>query len=111
MSPAGGGSPPDLSAMLEQAQAMQARLMKAQEDVRQKTVEASAGGGMVTVVVSGGLELRSLRIDPAAIDPKDPIMLQDLVVAAVNQGIAKAQLLQAEEMRAIAGGLNLPGLF
>jgi DNA-binding YbaB/EbfC family protein len=103
--------PPDFGEMLKQAQAMQERMLKAQEDVRQKTIEASAGGGMVTVVFSGGLELQALRIDPSAIDPKDPSMLQDLIIAAVNQGIAKAQELQASEMRAIAGGLNLPGLF
>jgi DNA-binding YbaB/EbfC family protein len=103
--------PPDFGDMLKQAQAMQERMLKAQEDARAKTVEASAGGGMVTVVFSGGIELRSLRIDPTAIDPKDASMLQDLIIAAVNQGIAKAQELQAQEMRAIAGGLNLPGLF
>jgi DNA-binding YbaB/EbfC family protein len=104
-------NPPDLSAMLEQAQAMQRRMLEAQEEAHKKTVEASAGGGMVTVIFSGGLELRSLRIDPQAIDPKDPTMLQDLIIAAINQGIAKAQELQANEMRAVAGGLSIPGLF
>jgi DNA-binding protein YbaB len=65
----------------------------------------------VTVVVSGGLELRAIKIDPQAIDPNDPTMLQDLVVAAVNQGLHKAQELMAAEMQALTGGLNIPGLF
>jgi DNA-binding YbaB/EbfC family protein len=109
MAPA--NDPPDLSAMLQQAQAMQERMMKAQAEAQQKTVEATAGGGMVTVVFTGGLELRTLRIDPQAIDPKDPTMLQDLIIAAINQGLAKAQELQAEGLRAVTGGLSIPGLF
>lgn len=103
--------PPDFGAMLEQAQAMQQQMMKAQEEAKKQTVEASAGGGMVTVTVSGALELKALRIDPQAIDPKDPTMLQDLVIAAVNQGLKKAQELQTSAMQSIAGGLHIPGLF
>ncbi len=103
-------SGPDLQALMQQAQAMQANLMKAQEEARSKTVEVSSGGGMVTVVVTGGLELRSLRIDPAAIDPKDPTLLSDLIVAAVNQGLLKAQELVAASMQSVAGGLQIPGM-
>ena len=91
---------PDLSKMLTQAQALQQRMLEVQEQVRKKTVDASAGGGMVTVVVSGGLELKSIRIDPQAIDPKDPSLLQDLILAAVNQGLQKAQALAHAEVQA-----------
>jgi hypothetical protein len=96
---------------MQQAQLMQQRMLEAQEAARQKTVEASAGGGMVTVVVSGGMEVKSIKIDPSVIDPKDAGMLQDLVVAAINQGLQKAQELMAAEMQSVTGGLNLPGLF
>jgi nucleoid-associated protein EbfC len=102
---------PDLNALMQQAQMMQQKMMDAQDAARQKTVEASAGGGMVTVVVTGGLEVKSIKIDPAVIDPKDAGMLQDLVVAAVNQGLQKAQELVATEMQSVTGGLNIPGLF
>ena len=101
----------DLNAMMQQAQAMQQKMLEAQEAARQKTVEASAGGGMVTVVVTGGMELKSIKIDPTVIDPKDAGMLQDLVVAAVNQGLQKAQELVAAEMQSVTGGMNIPGLF
>ncbi len=104
-------SGPDLNALMQQAQQMQAQLMKAQEEARTKTVEVSSGGGMVTVVVTGGMELRSLRIDPQAIDPKDPTLLCDLIVAAVNQGLQKAQELVANSMQSITGGLQIPGMF
>jgi len=109
----GGGFPGgiDLGAMMQQAQQLQQQMMEAQEAAKQKTVEASAGGGMVTVTISGGLEIRALKIDPACIDPKDPGMLQDLIIAAVNQAIQKAQELQAGAMQSVAGGLNIPGLF
>ena len=109
----GGGFPGgfDLGAMMQQAQALQEQMLKAQEDAKQKTVEASAGGGMVTVTISGGFEVRAIKIDPACIDPKDPSMLQDLIIAAINQAIAKAQELQAGAMQSVTGGMNIPGLF
>ena len=102
---------PDLSAMLRQAQQMQQKMLKVQEEAKKKTVEASSGGGMVTVVVTGGLELKSIKIDPQVIDAKDPTMLEDLVLAAVNQGFLKAQELQANELKSVTGGLAIPGLF
>lgn len=104
----------DLNAMMQQAQEMQQKMLKAQEEARQKTVEASAGGGMVTVTMSGGLEVRKLKIDPAAVDPKDVTMLEDLITAALNQAVQKAQALTAESMQQAMGplaGLNIPGLF
>jgi nucleoid-associated protein EbfC len=109
----GGGLPGgfDLGAMMQQAQKLQEDMMKAQEDAKTKLVEASAGGGMVTVTITGGFEVRAIKIDPACIDPKDPSMLQDLIIAAINQAIAKAQELQAGAMQSVTGGLNIPGLF
>jgi DNA-binding YbaB/EbfC family protein len=101
----------DLGAMMQQAQQLQEQMLKAQDEAKLKTVEASAGGGMVTVTITGGLEVRSIKIDPACIDPKDPAMLQDLIIAAMNQAIAKAQELQAGAMSSVTGGLNIPGLF
>lgn len=107
----GGFGGLDLGAMMQQAQQLQQQMLKAQDEAKQKTVEASAGGGMVTVTMSGGFEVRAIKIDPACIDPKDPSMLQDLIIAAMNQAIAKAQELQAGAMQSVTGGLNIPGLF
>jgi DNA-binding YbaB/EbfC family protein len=109
----GGGFPGglDLGAMMQQAQQLQEQMLKAQEEAKLKTVEASAGGGMVTVTITGGFEVKALKIDPACIDPKDPSMLQDLIIAAINQAIGKAQELQAGAVSSVTGGLNIPGLF
>ena len=109
----GGGFPGgfDLGAMMEQAQQLQQKMLEAQEQAKHKTVEASAGGGMVTVTITGGFEVKAIKIDPACIDPKDPSMLQDLIIAAINQAIAKAQELQAGAVSSVTGGLNIPGLF
>ena len=109
----GGGFPGglDLGAMMQQAQQLQEQMLKAQEEAKLKTVEASAGGGMVTVTITGGFEVKALKIDPACIDPKDPSMLQDLIIAAINQAITKAQELQAGAVSSVTGGLNIPGLF
>ena len=106
----GGGFPgmPDLNALMQQAQRMREELLRSHDDLSQKTVEASAGGGMVTAVVSGTRELVALRIDPQVIDAKDPQMLQDLVVAAVNQGLQKARGLEEEEMRRKAMDMGIP---
>jgi DNA-binding YbaB/EbfC family protein len=100
---------PNMNAMLKQVQKMQADMAKAQEELRNEVVEASAGGGMVTVKVSGDLELRELRIDPEAVDPEDVELLQDMVLAAVNEGVRAAQELAASKMNAAAGGLAGPG--
>ncbi len=100
----------DLGSIMEQAKAMQDRIADLQADVGAKTVEASAGGGMVTAKVNGKLEVVSLSIEPEVINDGDREMLQDLVAAAVNEGIRKAQALMTEEMSRLTGGLKIPGL-
>lgn len=96
--------------MMKQVQKMQAEMARLQQELEQRTVEASAGGGVVTAVVSGRQELVALRIDPEAVDPNDVEMLQDLIQAAVNEGLRKAQEMVSQEMAKITGGLNIPGL-
>lgn len=98
-------------AMLKQAKKMQRKMEEIQDQVALETVEATAGGGMVTAVVSGDLKVKSITIDPEAVDPEDVEMLQDMVVAAVNQGIADAQAMASQRMSAVTGGMNIPGLF
>jgi DNA-binding YbaB/EbfC family protein len=100
----------NLGNIMKQAQKMQAQIAKVQEELADKTVEASAGGGMVTVVVNGKQEVLSIKIEPEVIDAQDKEMLQDLVVAAVNEGLRKSQEMVAEEMKKITGGLQIPGL-
>jgi len=97
--------------IMKQAQVMQKRMAQLQEDLEQRRIEASSGGGMVTAVVSGKQQLVSLRIDPKAVDPDDVEMLQDLVVAAISEALKQSQKLAQEEMGKITGGMNLPGLF
>ena len=104
---------PNMQQMLKQVQKMQQDMMAAQESLKDEEVEASAGGGMVTVKVSGDLIVKEIRIDPEAVDPEDVEMLQDMVTAAVNQAIDQAQQLAASKMGAISGGLGglgLPGM-
>lgn len=100
-----------LGGMLKQAQRIQAQLAKIQEEMAEKTIEASSGGGMVTVVVNGKQEIISLKIEREVVDPDDLDMLQDLVLAAVNEGMRKSQEMVTEEMRKLTGGLSIPGLF
>lgn len=89
---------------------MQERIASIQAELAGKTIEATAGGGMVTVVVNGKFEVMSIRIDKEVVNPEDVDMLQDLIVAAVNEGIRKAQEMAAAEMSKITGGFNIPGL-
>ena len=96
--------------MLKQAQQLQQRLIQAQEALDQETVEASVGGGAVTVTASGKQKVLKITIDPAAVDPQDVPMLEDLVLAAVNEAMDKAQQLAASRMGAVTGGMNIPGL-
>src|SRR5918911_3544797 len=96
--------------MMKQVQQMQAEMAKAQEELKSATVEASAGGGMVTVKMSGELELLELKIDPDAVDPEDVELLQDMVQAAVNEALRSAQELAATKMGGLTGGLDLGGL-
>jgi hypothetical protein len=105
--------PPNMQQMLKQVQKMQQEMVAAQEALKDERVEASAGGGMVTVVVTGDLQVKEIRIDPEAIDPDDPEMLSDLVLAAVNEALRSAQELAASKLGGVAGGLGnlgLPGL-
>ncbi len=100
----------NMSKMMKQAQKMQADMARMQEELKKREVEASAGGGVVEVRVSGKQELLAIKIKPEAVDPEDVEMLQDLVLAAVNEGLRKSQEMVAEEMSKITGGLNIPGL-
>jgi DNA-binding YbaB/EbfC family protein len=95
---------------MKQAKKMQEKIASIQAELGSKTVEATAGGGMVTVVVNGKFELLSLKIDKEVVNPEDVDMLQDLIIAAVNEGIRKAQEMATAEMSKITGGFNIPGL-
>ena len=101
----------DMQGILRQAQQMQERLAKLQEELAGKTVEASAGGGMVTVVVNGRQEVVSIRIEKEVVSPEDVELLQDLVAGAMNEAISRSRKMMADEMAKITGGMNLPGLF
>lgn len=95
---------------VKQLQQMQQRLLKAQEALANETVEATAGGGAVTVVITGNQQVRSIKIDPEAVDPNDVTILEDLITAAINEAIAKSQELATKRMAAITGNLRIPGL-
>ena len=96
--------------MMRQAQKMQKELNKAQEEIATMSFEATAGGGMVTAVASGDMAITSLTIDPDAVDPEDVEMLQDMVVAAVNEALRGVSELSNQRMSAVTGGMNIPGL-
>lgn len=100
-----------LAQIMKQAQMMQHKMAKLQEEAAAKTAEASAGGGAVTAVVSGKNQILSLTIKKEAVDPEDVEMLQDLIVAAINEALKKVQAQFSEEMGKITGGMNIPGLF
>ncbi len=105
---------PQYQKMMKQVQEMQKKMAQAQEELANETVEASAGGGMVTVVMTGALEVREVRIKPEAVDPDDVEMLQDLVTAATNEALRAAQDLASEKLGGATGGMdlpNIPGLF
>jgi nucleoid-associated protein EbfC len=106
----GGFKMPDLGNLMKMAQDMQSRVAEAQEELARKTCEASAGGGMVTVTMNGSSEIVAITIDPEVVDPKDVAMLQDLIVAAVNQAITKVKEMTRAEMSKLTGGLNIPGM-
>jgi hypothetical protein len=100
----------DMNQLLQQAQQMQAQMAQAQEQLAKEVVEASAGGGLVTVKATGTGEIREIRIDPKAIDPDDPELLEDTVLAAVNEALRSAQALAQSKLGGSLGGLGLPGL-
>lgn len=100
-----------LGNIMKQAQLMQQKMARLQQELESREVEATAGGGMVTAVVSGKQKLLSLKIEKDVVDPGDVEMLEDLVVAAVNEALSKSQEMAQEEMGKLTGGLNVPGLF
>ena len=99
---------PNMQQLLKQAQKMQQDMLQAQESLKDEVVEASAGGGMVTVQVTGDLNVKSIKIDPQAVDPEDVELLQDMVLAAVNEALRSAQELAESKLGGIAGGLRWP---
>jgi hypothetical protein len=101
----------DMQEVLRQAQRMQERLARVQEELAGKTVEASSGGGMVTAVVNGRQEVVSIRIEKEVVSPEDVELLQDLVAGAVNEAMSRSRKMMADEMAKITGGMNLPGMF
>lgn len=101
---------PNMNNMIKQAQRMQAEMTRVQEELKSDRVEASVGGGMVKVTMTGDLALERVTIDPAAVDPDDVAMLEDMVAAAVNEAMRQAQELASSKMAAVTGGMNLPGL-
>lgn len=100
----------NMQQMMKQARKMQEQLAAAQETIAQSTVDASAGGGMVKVTVSGDMQVTSLKIDPEAIDPEDVEMLEDMVMAAVNEALRGVGELANRQMGAVTVGLNIPGM-
>lgn len=100
----------NIAQIAKMAQQMQTQMAKTQEELRDTTLDATAGGGAVRVVITGAGEVRSIEIDPSAVDPDEVEMLQDLVTAAVNDAIGKAKELERERMAAVAGGMGMPGM-
>jgi len=105
-----GGPPANMNDMLKQAQKMQALMAEKQEELAQRTFEATVGGGAVSAVVTGGKELTGITLKPEVVDPDDIDMLQDLIVAAVNEALRTADEVTAGEMDSITGGVKLPGM-
>ena len=99
-----------MGGLLKQAQDMQSKLAKVQEELAHKTVDATAGGGLVSVTVTGQFTVTSIKVDPAVINPEDAEMLEDLVLAAVNEGLRRAREMVSEEMGKLTGGFKIPGL-
>ncbi len=100
----------NIGQITKMAQQMQTQMAQAQEELRETTVEATAGGGAVRIVITGAQEVRSIEIDPSAVDPEEVDMLQDLVLSAINEAIGRSKELERERMGKIAGGMGLPGM-
>lgn len=101
---------PNMGQIMKQAQKFQTKMAKLQEELSERTVEASAGGGMVTVVANGAQDMLSISIDPEVVDREDVEMLQDLIMAAVNDALNKAKTMMNEEMGQLTKGMNIPGM-
>ncbi len=107
-----GGNAGNMAGMMKKVQKMQADMAKLQEELKQRTLEVTAGGGAIKVVISGDKEIRSLKIDPEAIDPEDVEMLEDMLIAAFNEALKKVDDMTSTEMAKVTGGMNLPkGMF
>lgn len=100
----------NMQGMMKKVQKMQADMKKMQEEMKQRNVEATVGGGVITVVMNGDKEMQSIKIDPTAVDPEDVEMLEDLIVAAVNEVSKKVDDMMAQEMNKVTGGMKLPGM-
>jgi DNA-binding YbaB/EbfC family protein len=100
----------NMGAMMKQAQELQKKMLKTQQELATKTVEATAGGGMVKIIANGGQKLESIELEKEVVDPEDIEMLQDLIIAAVNDALKKSQDMVASEMNKLTGGMNIPGL-
>ncbi|MBA2881532.1 MAG: YbaB/EbfC family nucleoid-associated protein [Desulfobacterales bacterium] len=100
----------NMGKLMKQAQQMQEKMTKLQEEMADKTIEATAGGGMVKAVANGRQQVVSIQIEKEVVDPEDVEMLQDLVLAAVNDALGRAQEMVSEEMNKLTGGMNLPGM-
>ena len=100
----------NMAQIAKMAQQMQSQIAQAQEELKETTLEATAGGGAVRIVITGAQEVRSVEIDPSAVDPTEVEMLQDLVMSAVNEAIGRSKELERERMAGIAGGMGLPGM-
>lgn len=109
--PMGGMGGANMNQMIKQAQKMQQDMLKMQEELDQMTVEASSGGGMVTVTATAKKEITAIKINPEAVDPEDVEMLEDLILSAVREALSQADKVSAEQMGKITGGMNMPGLF
>ena len=108
MPPMGGGN---MNSMMKQVQKMQQQMEAAQREIEEKEIESTSGGGAVNVVVTGKKVLKSLKIDPEVVDKDDVEMLEDLIVAAINEAFRKADEASEQEMKKVTGGINIPGLF
>ena len=100
----------NMNKLMKQAQQMQSKMTKLQEEMGEKTVEATAGGGMVKVVANGKQQVLSIQVEKEVVDPEDVEMLQDLIVAAVNEALSRSQAMVNEEMSKLTGGMNIPGM-
>ena len=106
-----GGGPQNMNSMVKQAQKMQEQILKLQEDIEQREFTSTSGGGAVEVVVTGRKELKSINIKPEVVDKADIVMLQDLIISAVNEAVKQVEDTNEKEMGAITGGVSFPGLF
>ena len=105
------GNMGNMGNMMKKVQKLQADMAKLQEELKARTLEATAGGGVVKVVVTGEKQIVSIKVDPSAVDPEDTEMLEDLIVAAVNEALKKVDDMMAQEMGKLTGGMKIPGMF